>query len=64
MVFGGSLLFESDPWGSPVMSGLMPEGRTTEECNEVFARTGALLREAFTYARRFGITTCAGTEIP
>ncbi|MFO1522218.1 MAG: malectin domain-containing carbohydrate-binding protein [Kiritimatiellia bacterium] len=64
MVFGGSLLFESDPWGSPVMSGLMPQGRTTEECNEVFARTGALLREAFTYARRFGITTCAGTEIP
>ena len=64
MVFGGSLLFESDPWGPPVMAGLMPHGRTPEEHNELFARTGALLRDAFTYARGFGIKTCAGTEIP
>ena len=64
MLFGGALLCESDPWGPPVMAGLMPHGRTLEEKNEVFARTGNLLRDAFTYARRFGVKTCVGTEIP
>ena len=64
MLFGGSLLFDSDPWGPSVMRGVMPQGKTPDEKNAVFARTGELLKEAFTYAHRFGVKTCAGTEIP
>ena len=62
--YGASGLFESDVWGPSVMRGLMPHGKTVEEKNEVFARTGKLLHEAFTYAHRFGVKTCVGTEIP
>jgi hypothetical protein len=62
--YGASDLFESDAWGPSVMRGLMPHGQTVEEKNEVFARAGALLRDAFTYAHRFGVKTCVGTEIP
>ena len=64
MLFGGSLLFESEPWGPSVMRGLMPQGKTLEEKNAVFVRTGELLKESFTYAHRFGVKTCVGTEIP
>ena len=64
MVFGGALLFESDPWGPPVMAGLMPQGRTLDEKNELFIRTGRMLRDVFTYAGQFGIRTCVGTEVP
>jgi alpha-L-rhamnosidase len=62
--YGASELFESDVWGPSVMRGLMPHGNTVEEKNEVFARTGGLLSEAFTYAHRFGVKTCVGTETP
>jgi hypothetical protein len=64
MLFGASLIFESEPWGPSVMRGLMPQGKTLEEKNEVFVRTGKLLKEAFTYAHRFGVKTCVGTEMP
>ena len=64
MLYGGSLLFESDPWGPPVMADVMPQGKTPEEKNRVFVRAGAMLRDVFTYAHRFGVRTCVGTEIP
>ena len=64
MLFGGSLLVESDPWGPPVMAGVMPQGKTIEENNRVFVRAAEMLRDAFTYAHRFGVKTCVGTEIP
>jgi hypothetical protein len=64
MLFGGSLLLESDPWGPPVMVGVMPQGKTVEEKNRVFVRTAGMLRDAFSYAHRFGVKTCVGTEIP
>ena len=64
MLFGGALLFETEPWGPSVMRGLMPQGKTLEEKNAVFVRAGELLKEAFTYAHRFGVKTCVGTEIP
>jgi hypothetical protein len=64
MLFGAGLLFETDPWGPPVMAGLMPQGTTVEEKNRVFIRAAAQLRDAFTYAHRFGVKTCVGTEIP
>ena len=64
MLFGGSLLCESEPWGPPVMAGLMPQGNTLEEKNQLFIRSGEMLRDAFSYAQRFGVKTCVGTEIP
>lgn len=64
MLFGGSLLCESDPWGPPVMAGVMPEGKTHTEKNEVFIRAARQLRDTFSYAHRFGVRTCVGTEIP
>jgi hypothetical protein len=64
MLFGGALLLESDPWGPPVMTDLMPQGKTLEERNQVFVRAGKMLRDVFTYAHRFGVRTCVGTEIP
>jgi hypothetical protein len=64
MLFGASLLLESDPWGPPVMAGLMPQGKTPEEKNRVFIRSGRMLRDVFSYAHRFDVKTCVGTEIP
>jgi hypothetical protein len=64
MLFGASLLVESDPWGPPVMADLMPQGKTPEEKNRVFIRAGEMLRDVFLYAHRFGVKTCVGTEIP
>ncbi len=62
--YGGSLLFETDKWGVSVMKGHMPYAQTLAGKNEVFIRTGHLLREAFEYAHRLGIKTALGTEIP
>ena len=46
------------------MFGAMPEPSTPAACNQVFERTGALLRDAFTEAHRLGVKTCVGTETP
>ncbi|MEW5901403.1 MAG: alpha-glucuronidase family glycosyl hydrolase, partial [Acidobacteriota bacterium] len=62
--FGASLLFESDIFGPEVMAGMMPEPKTPEEANDVFNRTGAMLRDAFTFGRSLGVKTCVGTEMP
>lgn len=62
--YGGHLLFETDEWGVSVMKGNMPVGRTMAGKNEVFVRTGRLLREAFEHAHRLGVKTALGTEIP
>ncbi|MCI0498356.1 MAG: hypothetical protein L0Y36_01560 [Planctomycetales bacterium] len=62
--YGARELFESDVWGPSVMRGFMPHGQTLEEKNEVFTRAARLLNEAFTYAHRYGVKTCIGTEIP
>jgi hypothetical protein len=62
--FGASELFETDAFGADVMQGVMPEPRTPEESNAVFDRTALMLRDAFTFARRLGIKTCVGTEMP
>ena len=64
LLFGASRLVESDPWGPPVMAGLMPQGQTLEEKNQLFVRAGIMLRDVFTYAHRLGVRTCVGTEIP
>jgi len=60
--FGASLLFERDDFGNDVMDGLSPDPATPEASNEVFDRAAAVLRNAFTWARRLGVETCVGTE--
>jgi hypothetical protein len=62
--FGASELFETDAYGADVMKGMIPEPKTLEDSNEVFNRTGALLRDAFDFGRALGIKTCVGTETP
>lgn len=61
---GASGLFERDDFGPEVMAGLMPEPASPEASNELFNRTAAMLRGAFTLARGLGIRTCVGTETP
>jgi hypothetical protein len=62
--FGASELFECDGFGPEVMGTNIPAPANPDACNEVFNRTGSMLREAFTFARRVGIKTCVGTETP
>ena len=62
--YGAALLFERDDWGPEVMTGNCPQPVTPADCNEVFNRTGAMFREAFSFARTLGVKTCLGTETP
>ena len=62
--FGAAQLFERDAFGAEVMGEHLPQPKTPEANNEVFNRTAAVLREAFTHARRLGVQTCVGTETP
>ncbi|NIA12745.1 MAG: hypothetical protein GWP08_01600 [Nitrospiraceae bacterium] len=61
---GGAQLFAEDVHGNEVQQGLYPMSNSPDDCNTLFNRTGAMLREAFTMARRLGIKTCVGTETP
>jgi hypothetical protein len=61
---GASLLFPQDDYGNEVQAGLMPRPTTLDQCNELFNRTGDLLRRAFAHARALGVKTCIGTETP
>jgi hypothetical protein len=63
-VFGADQLFERDDYGPPVMSGMAPFPQTPQQSNELFNRTGRMLKEAFEYAHALGIKTCVGTETP
>ena len=62
--FGSANLFERDDYGAEVMGNSFPEPDALDACNNVFNRTGLMLREAFLCARGLGIKTCIGTETP
>ncbi len=61
---GASSLFPEDAYGADVMRGHCPQPVEPEACNEVFCRTGDMLRGAFSLARDLGVRTCVGTEAP
>ncbi|HPO16131.1 MAG TPA: malectin domain-containing carbohydrate-binding protein [Candidatus Hydrogenedentes bacterium] len=61
---GAGSLYDRDDFGCEVMRDLTPKPDTPEECVEVFARAGAMFKDAFTFARQLGIKTCIGTETP
>jgi len=64
-VFGAAALYEVDDYGPDYMRLPGPWNRMSpEQCNALFNRFGALLGDAFTFARRLGIKTCIGTETP
>jgi hypothetical protein len=61
---GSAQLFDGDAFGAEVMRGLCPQPTNAIAANELFERTGALLRDAFQHAHSLGIKTCVGTETP
>ena len=63
-LFGTAQLFEREDYGPEVVFGAMPSPETPDLCNQVFDRTAAMLRDAFTFARQLGVKTCVGTETP
>jgi hypothetical protein len=62
--FGAADLFEHDAYGPEVMLKHLPQPKAPEACNDLFNRTGAMLREAFRQAHQLGVKTCVGTETP
>ncbi|MGC8561204.1 MAG: twin-arginine translocation signal domain-containing protein [Phycisphaerae bacterium] len=61
---GAAMLFDHDTYGPDVMRGLMPRPITPMQCNDLFNRTGRMFRMAFSWAKRYGVKTCIGTETP
>jgi hypothetical protein len=61
---GASLLFEGDDYGPDFMIDCLEWPRTDEAGADMFNRYGDLQQRAFKQARRFGIKTCVGTELP
>ncbi|UCG48882.1 MAG: hypothetical protein JSU94_03690, partial [Phycisphaerales bacterium] len=63
--FGADALYERDDYGADYMHGADPWNRMSpEDCRAMFGRMGALLDDAFNFARDLGIKTCIGTETP
>eukprot|EP00117_Sycon_ciliatum_P037015 scpid25772/ scgid27766/ len=62
--YGAKDMYQTDCFGSEVQVGNCPIPNTTEGNNEVFDRTGAMLKSAFQHAQRISVKTCVGTETP
>ncbi len=62
--YGAADLFDRDDYGADVMAGLAPEPKEPGDANELFRRTGRLLRDAFAFGRDLGVKSCVGTEMP
>jgi len=60
--FGAAALYDRDAYGADYMQGMSPWPKSPEDCNELFRRVGAMLNDAFTFARQLGIKTCVGTK--
>ncbi|MBN1899999.1 hypothetical protein JW926_01585 [Candidatus Sumerlaeota bacterium] len=63
-VCGADQLFDRDAFGPDVMHDYFPAPKTPDERNEIFNRTGDMLKNAFEWAHFLGIKTCVGTEVP
>lgn len=61
---GASLLFERDDYGPDFMLDCLDWPRSEEDAATLFNRYGDFQQQAFQHARRLGIKTCVGTEIP
>jgi hypothetical protein len=61
---GAGLLFEGDEYGPDFMVGCLEWPKTAEAGAAMFNRYGDFQQKAFSQARRLGIKTCVGTELP
>jgi hypothetical protein len=61
---GAGLLFEGDDYGPDFMLDCLAWPRTDEASAAMFNRYGDVQQRAFNQARRLGIKTCVGTELP
>ena len=61
---GAGLLFEDDDYGPDFMLDCLDWPKTDEAAAAMFNRYGDFQQQAFSHARRLGIKTCVGTELP
>ena len=61
---GAGLLFEGDDYGPDFMLDCLEWPKTDEAAMVMFNRYGNFQQKAFNHARRLGIKTCVGTELP
>ena len=61
---GAGLLFEGDDYGPDFMLDCLDWPKTDEAGAAMFNRYGDFQQQAFNQARRLGIKTCVGTELP
>ncbi len=72
-VFGAAEMFDRDNYGADYMRdapawsfGTKEPAKlmSPEQCNALFTRMGDMLNDVFGLARRLGVKTCIGTEVP
>ncbi len=63
-IHGAAQMFDRDAYGPAVMNNHFPKPDTPEACNDVFNRTGLMLKTSFELAHALGVKTCVGTETP
>lgn len=61
---GASSLYDRDDYGAAYMKGMTPWPHYDADENELFDRFGQLLQRAYGFAKKLGIRTCIGTEVP
>ena len=61
---GAGLLFENDDYAADFMLDCLDWPKSEEAATAMFNRYGDLQKEVFGQARRLGIKTCVGTELP
>lgn len=61
---GAGLLFEGEDYGPDYMLDCLDWPKTGDAAAAMFNRYGDLQQKAFALARRLGIKTCVGTELP
>lgn len=61
---GAGLLFEDDDYGPDFMLDCLDWPKTEETCTAMFNRYGDFQQRVFGQARRLGVKTCTGTELP
>ncbi|MHC5076124.1 MAG: beta-N-acetylhexosaminidase family protein, partial [Planctomycetota bacterium] len=60
---GTSQLFDRNQWGSDIFGNTMPSESDMAAWNDVWNRSGQMLKEAFGHAKAIGVKTALGTEL-
>ena len=61
---GAGLLFEDDDYGPDFLLDCLDWPKTGKAATAMFNRYGDFQKEVFGHARRLGVKTCVGTEVP